>query len=168
MSQKAICLYEYNVYFAITRYLQVVLIIFILIYSRAINSFIKDIIREVYKEWDNKIISDRWKNIAYYSRLICAIDISIYIMAMPTYCPEPLISYMNKPVESRIFFLRSSYPEICHKSPIYELINIVHCIQILVMAFADSLSKTLFVTLVNYKAWSSESVLHTVFWYYIS
>ncbi|NP_001177506.1 odorant receptor 66 [Nasonia vitripennis] len=109
---------------------------------------IRDLLEEIGKDWSIKSIPTEWENIADYCRIICNIDVIVYASASILYYPDLLMSYFGKPVNERHMLFQSYYPFDYRRSPIYEVINIVYFFQGILMIIADSVSKTLFISMI--------------------
>lgn len=77
------------------------------------------------------------------------LDFYIYLGAIVMFFPKLIIAYITDIPENRQFLLKTSYPFEAYKSPIYEIIILLHFGQGMLMAISDVMPATLIVALVN-------------------
>lgn len=107
------------------------------------------VMKEIFLDWSNSDLIEEWKIIARYSRFYSTVNFTIYIMAIFSFYPILIFAYITEPPQGRKMFFKAAYPFDYLKSPTYEITTMIQISQGIPVALADSVTQTLFVTLVN-------------------
>ncbi|KAK0072029.1 hypothetical protein PV326_000539, partial [Microctonus aethiopoides] len=104
------------------------------------------LIIEMAEDWkkSNTKITRETQAACFIERL----DVYAYCGVIVMFFPKLVIAYLTDIPENRQFVLKTSYPFVAYRSPIYEIIVIIHIIQGMLMAIVDVLPPALLVALV--------------------
>ncbi|KAK0167239.1 hypothetical protein PV327_004664 [Microctonus hyperodae] len=104
------------------------------------------LIIEMSEDWSKcKVKNTRETQVACF---VGRLDFYIYCGAIVMFFPKLVIAYFTDIPENRQFLLKTSYPFVAYKSPIYEIIILLHFGQGMLMAISDVMPATLIVALV--------------------
>lgn len=104
--------------------------------------------QQLFIDWSCSDTIIEWKIIARYSRIYSTVNFITYVFAIFSFYPIIIHAYFTKPEEQRMMFFDAAYPFDYLSSPAYEATILVQILQGVPLALADSVTQSLFVTLV--------------------